>query len=213
MTRQEFLLNLTLVTVIGALGYSLYDAQHNPTEMAAIAEAREKQSSEDDAEAEETPGPPDRETTYNRKRADMKYPKVGGNDVFKAIIPPTPSPPPPTPKPTDTPNIQSTLNAWKVLSVDKGLVTIEDVVKSKAGVDGAVVDLKVGDTVPMDIGGGQIKNVRLNSVDEITNPDAPTATFSMEGTNATRTLKMGDEAGANVYAPKEGGAPNPAAPQ
>jgi hypothetical protein len=211
MTRQEFLLNLTLVTVIGALGYSLYDARHNPTEMAAIASAREAQN-EADAEAEETPGPPGRESTYNREKANKKYPKVGSTDLFRPIIPPTPSPPPPTPKPTDTPNIQLVLNVWKVLSVDKGVVTIEDIVKSKAGVEGAVVDMKVGDTQQMDIGGGQIKNVRLNSVDEVTNPDVPTATFSMEGTNVTRTLKMGDEAGGNVNAPKDG-APGAPAPQ
>ncbi|MGI8906444.1 MAG: hypothetical protein ACR2IE_08145 [Candidatus Sumerlaeaceae bacterium] len=206
MNRQEILLNLTLITVIGALGYSIYDARQNRPEISGIRSSEELavQDTEDIST----------ETTYNRRQADLKFPKVGNTDLFKAIIPPTPSPIPPTPKPTDTPNIHAALNAWKVLSVQDGTATIEDVIKSRAGIEDAVFDMKPGDTRPIDIGGGQTRPVKLDSADEVTNPDQPSATFSMQDTQAVRTLKMGDEAGANAAGkPPEGQPQQAPAPQ
>ena len=210
MNRQEILLNLTLITVIGALGYSIYDAHNHTTAAAEVADVRSNPDEEDSGTKPET--------TYNRVEAGKKFPKMGETELFRAIIPPTPTPVPPTPKPTDTPNIQIALNAWKVLSVDKGIVTIEDVVKSRTGADDSVFDMKVGDTRPIDIGGGQTRPAKLESVDEITNPDVPTATFGMQDTQAQRTLKMGDEAGDSPIAkgaePGAGATPAPGpAPQ
>jgi hypothetical protein len=216
MNRQEVLLNLTLVTIIGALGYSIYESHQNAQGMSQIAEVRNSDKAAEEEDAADT-GP---ETTYDRTTASKKFPAVGNTDLFKAILTPTPAPPTPTPKPTDTPNIVAALNAWKLLSVDKGVATIEDVIKSRAGAEDAVFDMKAGDTRVVDIGGNQTRPVKLESTDETSNPDQPTATFSMQDTKATRTLKMGEEAGnatsmgdkAQVGVP--GGVPVPgAAPQ
>jgi hypothetical protein len=186
MNRQELLLNVTLVTIIGALGYSIYDSHQNAQGMSQISEVRNSSDSDEDA---------DTETSYDPTSAKKKFPAVGNTDLFKAILSPTPPPPTPTPKPTETPNIQAALNSWKLLSVDRGMATIEDVIKSRAGAEDAVFDMKAGDTKVVDIGGNQTRPVKLESTDETTNPDQPTATFSMQDTKATRTLKMGEEAG------------------
>jgi hypothetical protein len=191
MKRQEFLLNLTLATIIGALGFSIYDSHKNPPEMPVRTKV-------EPTEEEDPTGTtaPKTETPFDGKEAGRKYPNLGKKDVYVALITPTPSPTPPPPKPTETPNINASTAPWVVQGILNGLVTIEDSEMTKKGVDGNVWEMKVGDTKDADIGKGQIKAIALQKVDEVTNPDEPTATFIVKDfPEAIRVIRMGNEPG------------------
>lgn len=212
MNRQEVLLNLTLVTVIGALAFSIYDSQNQGVDLpVAPVVANNTTANADEEMGEEDEEAPENETTYARAAADSPYTNVGQKDIFRSLVTPTPSPPPPTPSPTPTPDINKALGAWQVLSVYQGVATVQDNNLMKANSENAIWDMKLGESRPVDVGGGQLKAATLKSVNE--SLDLPTATFGLEGTSAERTMRMGDEPG--IASGGEGGPPGgpPGGPQ
>ena len=67
---------------------------------------------------------------------------------------------------------------------------------TKKGLDGNVWEMKVGDTKDADVGKGQMKAIALQKVDEVTNPDSPTAMFIVKDfPEAVRVIPMGNEPG------------------
>ena len=95
-------------------------------------------------------------------------------------------------------------------------MTVEDTVMTQQGLEGNTFDMKVGDTREIDVGKGLMKTLTLKAVDEVTNPDSPTATFGLQDTLAIRVVPMGNDVNAApapaMPGPAPGQAPPPPAP-
>jgi len=194
MTRQEFLLNLVLLTIIGALAYVMVTEE---PEVEIVVPAA----------ASETPAPPKTETEY-LQAGKVKYPEFGNKNIYVAILPPTPVPPTPTPTPTPTPDIHGALRTWRLMGILDDEISIED--KAKANdPEHQFFNMKQGETRPVDAGKGQVKNVRIKSIDA--ESDNPSVTFEMDDTFETHVLKtLDDGTGGVPEAPPPPGAPPPA---
>jgi hypothetical protein len=190
--RQEFLLNLTLLVIIAALAYLIYDASQKPTGLESIATPvvpKEKTAK-------------DTETKY-AAAAERKHPNFGKKDLFAPLLTPTPSPTPSPTPPPPTPDIGKALGTWKLQSVYEGVAVVEDTAKSAKNEEGAVWEMHKGDKKQVDVGNGIMKTVTLEKMD-VTDPWNPAVDFSMEDTTTKRTIHLTDEPG--------GGAPGAATP-
>jgi hypothetical protein len=192
MTRQEFLLNLALLTIIGALAYVMVSqGPDEVTDVPVVASA--------------TPVPPKTETEY-LQAGKVKYPEFGNKNIYVAILPTIPPPPPPPPSPAPTPDIHTALKPWRLMGILDNEVSIED--KSKANdPENQFFTMKKGDSRPVDTGKTGLKNVRISALDA--ESDNPSVTFEMDETSEKHILKTLDDGSGGAPAP-EGGAPPPA---
>lgn len=197
MNRNEILLNLLLLVIIGSLAYLVLESGQDEEHMVGSSNVAVRPKDKADKS----------ETDYNPAAAQAKYPNFGKKAIYQALLTPTPTPPPPTPPPTKTPDISQALGAWKLLSVMDGEATIEN--KATKDPEQSMIQMKVNDTRQVTVG-NETKIVTLKRADE--NSDNPSATFSMEGTTDEKTLKMFDDAAAAGGAPAGApAAPGPAA--
>ncbi|MCX7018705.1 MAG: hypothetical protein WCK47_09335 [bacterium] len=183
MNGRDILLNIFLLTLIGSLTFLIFDKGGNDsgTEIPEMLSASK---------------PSKEETSFNPLLATAKYPKFGEKPLYKAIITPTPSPTPPPPTPAPTPNIGNILKRWRLLSAYAGSASIEDT--GEKDPEKQFFDMKVGEIRTTRGEKTEMRNVRLNRIDE--QADEPSATFSMDGTTAVFTIRTGDN-------------PQPAGPQ
>lgn len=225
MKRQEFLLNLTLLVIIGALIYLIYDSKDMPRGLDELPVPPAKVAKADgtgdgDGSDDSTSGTsvgddmaPSTETEYASASATASPASADGaarggtfgqRNLFRALLTPTPTPPPPTPTPAPTPDIAKALGAWKLTSVYEGKAYIEDVRKSAANEEGAIWEMAVGDTKQVDVGQGIMKTATLKSINA-SNPYNPDVTFTMEDTKAERNINLDTEpvGGAPAPAPKK----------
>ena len=194
MTRQELLLNLVLLTIIGALAYVMVTEE--PDEEISVP-----------VTASATAVPPKTETEY-RQAGEGKYPEFGNKNIYVAILPTIPPPPPSPSPPPPTPDIHTSLKPWRLMGILDDEVSIED--KSKANdPENQFFNMKKGESRPVDTGKTGPKNVRIKALDP--ESDNPSVTFEMDETNEPHVLKTLDD-GSGGAPPPEGGAPPPAAP-
>jgi hypothetical protein len=178
--REEILLNITMLTAaLSLLIFILLGPV--PEDMAVPVASRSENRRTERPGQTETPLPP---------TAADRFMEVGRVPLFRALLTPTPTPPPPTPRPTPTPDISAGLAKFKVQGIMDGVVMLEDPEKSKTGAPDALIEWKPGEVRQMDSGRGETRPVKLEKVDEVTDPSNPTATFSMEGTTEKKVLKM-----------------------
>jgi hypothetical protein len=177
--REEILLNITLM--VAALSLLIFILLGPVPEDMTVPYTRPVPT--DGATVASTT-----ETPYNAG-AD-RYPAVGDVPIFRALLTPTPTPLPPTPRPTPTPDINAGLGKFRVQGIMDGVIILEDPEKSRNGAPDAILEWKVGEVRQLDSGRGETRAVKLEKVDETTDPSNPTATFSMEGTTEKKVLKM-----------------------
>lgn len=183
MKRQEVLLNLTLLTVIGALVYTILQAENQEEELIAPVEV----ASAVERNGDDAPG--GTETPYTRER-DV-YRSFGTKPLFKALITPTPTPPPATPTPTPTPNIHEATANLKVTGILGGVAYVEPKKPDPELFPNGILEMTPGATLELPVGkGGERKRLTLRTVDEQSNPDNPSATFELEGTSELKVLRM-----------------------
>src|SRR5688500_6134842 len=96
MKRQEFLLNFTLLIVIGALVYKTYEARQEPDTLEALAQ--EVPAKPPKAKGAKKDTPPETETSYEVASAGDGG-SFGKRDLFRALLTPTPTPTPTPPPP------------------------------------------------------------------------------------------------------------------
>lgn len=118
--------------------------------------------------------------------------QFGKRNIFRALLTPTPTPPPPTPTPTPTPNINQALGPWRLLSVYNGKALIEDVRLSAEEAEGAIWEMSLGSSKPVDVGNGIMKNATLKEISS-DNPYNPEIIFSLEDTKAERKINLDTE--------------------
>jgi len=205
MKRQEFLLNLTLVVIIGALVYLIYDSRLAPESLSdlSVAPVASVPAETEDEAADANSDSEDAETTPTDKS------KFGETKLFRALLTPTPTPTPTPPPPPPTPDIGKALGNWKLLSVYEGKAMMEDVEKTKKGEEGAIWEMTLGQTQQVDVGNGIMKTATLKKIDDTTNAYNPEVTFGLEDTTAERKINLDTEPAAAAPAP----APAPPAPQ
>jgi hypothetical protein len=179
MNRQEILLNIALLTVIGALTLFIFEGYDTDVDVQAPTVVKSDL-------------PPAPETSYDPDLAMRKYPTFGEKAVFQAIITPTPTPPPPTPTPTKTPDINTVFAQWRLMTVDANEVTFEDKSKTQTDPENSVFMLRVGQSRPVEVEKGVFKNAILKRMDA--NSDNPSATLRIEDLPDEKTLKMFEEA-------------------
>ncbi len=197
MRRQEVLLNLTLVVIIGSLVYLTYEARQKPETIEDIRS---------DLSISPKPGPkkesaPDAETSYDVASADAADGKFGKTRLFNALLTPTPTPSPTPPPPPPTPDIGKALGAWKLLSVYEGKAMLEDVQKSAKGEEGAIWEMSQGQTKQVDVGQGVMKTATLSGIDAATDPYNPKVTFTLEDTKAEKQIDLDTEPAAAAPGP------------
>lgn len=176
MSRQEFLVNLVFLTIIGCLAYLIFEQQQKksqplrPPIVASVGDSA------------------DTETKFNPAAAAQKYPRLGTTPLFRPLIPtPTPSPTP-APTPTPTPNISNVLRPWKLISVMGNEASIEN--RAPRSEDDRFFDVKVGESRAADDGGMQ-RSATLKRTDE--NSDPPIAVFSLDGTTDEYIIRLGND--------------------
>lgn len=223
MKRQEFLLNLTLLVIIGTLVYLIYD--HGETartsiddiEVPALASATKK------SPRVKAPG---KETSYDGNttatgengedatEGENGESKFGQTNIFRALLTPTPTPTPPPTPPPPTPDIDKALGPWKLVSLYDGKAMLEDVVMSQKGEEGAIFELAPGQTKQVDVGGGIMKTATLKKI-EATNPYNPEIILGLEGTTAERKINLDTEPAVAAPGPAPGqpAQPGQAAPK
>ncbi len=184
MRRQEVLLNLTLLTLIGALVYTILQSgsqDDDLLESMTVASVTEK---EDSPGGTETPYLPERDV----------YNSFGKKPLFKALITPTPSPTPPPPPPAPTPNIHEATANLKVTGIMDNVAYVEPKKPDPEVFPDGVREMKAGDTLMMPVGkSGEKRQLTLKTLDEITNPDNPSATWQLDGTTEEKVLRMFDD--------------------
>jgi hypothetical protein len=179
--REEILLNITLITV--ALSLLIFIILGPvPIDMSVPESARPS--------AQNPTVRPRVETPYDLQQD--RFVALGEIPVFRAILTPTPTPPPPTPRPTPTPDINAALGRFRVVSIMDNTVIIEDPERAQAGDPDAMIEWNRGEVRQLQAGQGESKAVRLEAVDEVTDPGNPSATFSMEGTTEKRVFRLID---------------------
>lgn len=180
MNRQEFLINLTLLTLIGALVYLIVWGDVNNDDLVEpVRVARATEAETEEGGLTETP--------YVRER-DI-YKSFGNKPLFQPLITPTPTPPPPTPTPTPTPDINAATANFRASMIMDGIVMLE-LRKPDPAFPNNMVEMKVGDSVAVDVGRGEKKTLTLKSIDEKTDPYNPAATFTLEGTDQLKVFRM-----------------------
>lgn len=194
MRRQEILLNLFLLTVIGSLAFVILtppaQEQLRPIKIA---------KNETDSNATET--------AYNPQKAAETFPKLGSNPIFQPLLTPTPSPSPTTPAPTPTPQIARFIGTWHLMGIIDKEAAIEDTAKTQKDPDNATFQMKQGDTKAVTNEKGETHTVTLEKMDE--ESDNPSATFGMDGTTDKHTLRMMQDAGSPGAEAAPGAAPAP----
>ncbi|MBX7245893.1 MAG: hypothetical protein K1X53_10365 [Candidatus Sumerlaeaceae bacterium] len=167
MKRQEILLNLTLLTAIGALTFLIFSEGED---LPSLPSAPANLASNSGVGSKT-------ETSFVPAATSKKFDDFGNKEIFRAIMTPTPTPPPATPKPSPTPNISVVLGNWKLSSVDGGEATIED--KTKANnPDGAFFTMKVGEAHPVEVDKGVMGKAVLKKIDE--SGDTPSVSFELD---------------------------------
>lgn len=181
MRRQEILLNLFLLTVIGCLAYVILTP-------APQEELRPIKIAKNDTEN------PGSETAYNPQKAAETWKKFGINPIFQALLTPTPSPSPTTPAPTPTPQIGRFIGTWHLMGIIEKEAAIEDTAKTQKDPDNATFQMKIGDTKAVTNEKGETHTVTLEKMDE--ESDNPSVTFGMDGTTDKHTLRMMQDTGS-----------------
>ena len=212
MKRQEFLLNFTLLIVIGALVYLIYDSQDDPrtlkdleavaTETGGLVVEARPRTKKDKA--------PGKETSYevadageakpDGKEGESSEDKFGKTNLFRSLLTPTPTPSPTPPPPPPTPDIGKALGAWRLLSAYEGKALIEDVQKSEQGLEGAIFEMLPGGTAQVDVGSGIMKTATLKKMDDA-NPYNPEIIMGLEGTEAEKKINLDTEPVVSKGAP------------
>jgi len=197
MKRQECLLNLTLVVIIGALVFLIYDSRQAPESLSdlSVAPVASVPAEAEDEAADANSDSEDAETTPTDTS------KFGDTKLFRALLTPTPTPTPTPPPPPPTPDIGKTLGNWKLLSVYEGKAMLEDVQKTAKQEEGAIWEMTLGQTQQVDVGSGIMKTATLKVIDDKTNPYNPEVTFGLEGTTAERKINLDTEPAAAAPAP------------
>lgn len=214
MRRQEILLNLTLLVIIGALVFKIYEARKLPGGLDELAvqpgighaNGNGSDSTTGTLNGNSPVAAPGTETDYaapNEVVAAGSGGKFGETKLFRALLTPTPTPTPTPPPPPPTPDIAKSLGAWKLLGIVNDKALMEDVQKSAQGLEGAIWEMAVGDTKQVDTGQGVMKTVTLKSINN-DNAYNPEVTFTMEDTTDKRNINLDTEpAGASRPAPKK----------
>ncbi len=166
------------------------------TEYAADGSAASDDDDDEDEDADEadddgTDGADDDSTGTVVASAEPEG-QFGRRNIFRALLTPTPTPPPPTPTPTPTPNINQALGPWRLLSVYNGKALIEDVRLSAEEAEGAIWEMSLGSSKPVDVGNGIMKNATLKEISS-DNPYNPEVIFSLEDTKAERKINLDTE--------------------
>ncbi len=218
MKRQEFLLNLTLLVIIGVLVFLIYESRDLPRGLdelevpAAISPAGSNRSDKSDPseqfDGSEISDSSDTTSTISMPGTETQYASAGssrGGDfgkksIFRALLTPTPTPTPTPPPPPPTPDIGKSLGGWKLLSVYQGKAMLEDVQLSQQGAEGAIWEMAVGDTKQVDVGNGIMKTVSLKTINN-ENPYSPEITLGMEDTTAERNINLDTEPATAAPAP------------
>lgn len=186
MKRQEFLVNLTLLTLIGALVYTILQSDSPDEDLTPpdnlVAAVTEGGAGSESGRTE---------TPYVRER-DV-YRSLGTKPLFQALITPTPPPPTPTPTPTPTPDINVATANLKITSVMDGIVIVEPKKPDPRLFPDGLREMRVGDTLAVDVGKGEMKTLTLKQADDKTNPDNPSAVFALEGSTELKVLRMFDD--------------------
>jgi hypothetical protein len=180
MRRQEILINLTLLTVIGALLYVILTPAQERVDL-SVEEITMDVTREE-------------ETGYDAAEAEKKWKSFGSNPIFQALLTPTPTPTPSPTTPPPTPKIGTILGQWKLMAVFDGEVTIEDRSKTQKDPDNAMFMMTVGDKRPVASEKGEVLNATLKRIDE--ESDNPSATFGLEGTPEEHEIRVMDDPGA-----------------
>lgn len=179
--REELLLNVTMMTA--ALSLLVFLVLGPMPEDLSVPDTKRPESDTPNVVA-----PRVAESMYNPELDNYK--SMGKIPVFRALLTPTPTPPPPTPRPTPTPDINAGLGKFKVQGIMDGVIILEDPEKARNGAPDAIVEWKAGEVRQLDSGRGETRAVKLEKVDETTDPSNPQAVFSMEGTTEKKTLRM-----------------------
>ena len=186
MKRQEFLVNLTLLTLIGALVYTILQSESpnedlTPPDKLVLAVTEGTLGG--DSGRTETP--------YVRER-DV-YRSLGTKPLFQALLTPTPPPPTPTPTPTPTPDINVATANLKVTSVMDDIAILEPVKPDPRLFPDGLREVRVGDTLVVDVGKGEMKTLTIKQIDDKTNPDNPYIVVTLEGSTELKVLRMFDD--------------------
>lgn len=228
MKRQEFLLNLTLLVIIGVLVYLIYQSRELPRGLdelsvpPTVSAAASNSSNRSDSskttrtaarapgtETDYAPGDDQDDDSVNgaengdnviASSAGSRGGEFGKRDVFRALLTPTPTPTPTPPPPPPTPDIAKSLGPWKLLSIYQGKALMEDVQVSQTGGEGAIWEMAIGDTKQVDVGNSIMKTVTLKAMNN-ENPYSPEVTFGMEDTTVDRNINLDTEPAAAAPAP------------
>lgn len=162
------------------------------TEYAANGSAESEDDADDGEEEDETDGAADDDSTGTVVASAEPEGQFGKRNIFRALLTPTPTPPPPTPTPAPTPDINQALGPWRLLSVYNGKALIEDVRLSAEEAEGAIWEMTLGSSKPVDVGNGVMKNATLKEISS-DNPYNPEVIFSLEDTKAERKINLDTE--------------------